>query len=422
MADRQDSALAKQLKQILPEALLHEEARKLGILKRQRRIDLVALVWVLVFGWGHGANTSLAALQRCYERLTRSKLAASSFHKRLSHPALPQLFQTLWAHAQSFLPRSSLGAFSQLLALDSSFLRLWRGLLDSWPSSNDEQAGARLQMIVNVADMTPNRVLLHDTLQNERKAWKTLGSWLDGALLLVDLGYYDFDFFARVDAAGGFFLSRAKRDCALKVIEVHNEGEQGLVGLKLKEALEKTQCDVLELRVEGSVRRHGKPRQHVSFRALAHRHEGVMRAWLTNAPAERIEVDDAPTLYALRWQVELMFKGLKSMGRLSTIPTRQESIMRVLVLASVLFLLCCGWIRACLFGKEKLWKSSALRAIHVLREASGELLELLIAPRRRPNACSLDDIINAQLARPSPSQPNAFSIPFVVEPLHALKA
>ena len=418
MARQDDSVLVARLKQSLPAELIDEQAREVGALVRQRRVDVVALVWTLVFGWGAGASASLAALQRSYERHTRTKLSASSFHQRLKNPALLALLRTLWAHASKTQPRRALGAFEQVLALDSSFLRLWRGLLDDWPSSNPGQAGARLQMVVNVSDFTPNAVILHDAIQNERQSWKTLGPWLRGALLLIDLGYYDYSFFARVADHAGFFLSRARRDCALTVVEVSDPRERHLIGLKLKDALAQTRREQLELRVCGSYRRPDKKPRRFEFRALAHRHpDGDMRAWLTNAPTCRVALEDAPTLYALRWQVELMFKGMKSLGRLSAIPTSDETIMRVLILASLLFILCCGWLREHCFGAQKLWTSSALRTMCVVREMSELVLEHLIAPRRTDTSLSLDQLLLAQLARPSPCRPNAFSIPCVVEPL-----
>jgi hypothetical protein len=42
-------------------------AEKVGLVKRQRKVDPVTLFWVLVLGFGVGVQRTLASLRRAYE-------------------------------------------------------------------------------------------------------------------------------------------------------------------------------------------------------------------------------------------------------------------------------------------------------------------------------------------------------------------
>ncbi len=45
------------------------------------------------------------------------------------------------------------------------------------------------------------------------------GEWVAGALILFDLGYYDFWLFDRIDANGGWFVSRVKANADFEIVE-----------------------------------------------------------------------------------------------------------------------------------------------------------------------------------------------------------
>ena len=45
---------------------------------------------------------------------------------------------------------------------------------------------------------------------DDRSPWQRLGPWVRGKLLLMDLGYFAYELFARIADNGGFFLSRLK--------------------------------------------------------------------------------------------------------------------------------------------------------------------------------------------------------------------
>ena len=51
---------------LFPEEYLREQIREAGLLKRERRIDIVMLFWVLVLGFGIGLLRSLRGMKHKY--------------------------------------------------------------------------------------------------------------------------------------------------------------------------------------------------------------------------------------------------------------------------------------------------------------------------------------------------------------------
>ena len=92
----------------------------------------------------------------------------------------------------------------------------------------------------------------------------------------------------------------------------------------------------IEFKRRAYLGRQSKARR--TFRLIAIRNEetGGYHVYLTNLPAHRLFAQDVQAVYALRWQVELLFKALKSHGRLEQLPSSNQAIVEAWVWASVL--------------------------------------------------------------------------------------
>lgn len=137
-------------------------------------------------------------------------LARSAFYNRFT-PTLAQLMHVLLQHvlkAQrdtlSEIHGDMMCGFERLLAMDATILRLHTLLAGRYPGcrTNHGPAAAKLHMVMNVVDGSPNRIRLTDERTNDGGFWKRLGRWVKSSLLLFDLGYYDFNFFHRIDQRG----------------------------------------------------------------------------------------------------------------------------------------------------------------------------------------------------------------------------
>jgi putative transposase len=63
---------------------LRETARETGLIKRERKIDSMLLLWVLVLGFGLQLQRTLAGLRREYEEKGCVHLSRGSFYERFS--------------------------------------------------------------------------------------------------------------------------------------------------------------------------------------------------------------------------------------------------------------------------------------------------------------------------------------------------
>ncbi len=155
-------------------------------------------------------------------------------------------------------------------------------------------------------------------------------------LLLADAGYVDFKYFSQLSEHGGSFIVRGGKNLNPVIIEARNG--QGrilpkLAGLKLKEIDRKmNRSEVLDLKIK-----RGADEFRLVRRWFAE--EKRFCIWVTNLPATTWSADEIMMIYRCRWQVELLFKELKSDTNWRSFATGQQAIMKGLVWASLLALI-----------------------------------------------------------------------------------
>jgi putative transposase len=352
MARRDRTPIADALARVLPREHVIAEAGRLGVVQRQVKVDAFALVWALTLGFQVGAARSLTALRETYTQRAGHSLVPSGFYKRLSRP-MASLMRSLamFALEQTAAPSSKasgrLARFRDLLAIDSTVVRLHALLSKSFPGcrTNNSEAAAKLHMVMSVVDGSAKRVKLTGERTPDVAPWRRVGKWVEGRLLLFDLGYYRFHLFDRIDANGGYFLSRAKTTFNPVIVATNRKwrgASVDVVGRKLRDVLPKLQREHLDAMVEVSFKGrvyNGKQSTRTrTFRLVAVRNDqtGEYHCYLTNLSADDLPPADIRDTYALRWQVELLFKAMKSQGHLHQLPSRKKQVVECLVWASVL--------------------------------------------------------------------------------------
>jgi putative transposase len=64
--------------------MLEEHAEKLGVVERDRTLQIPVLVWAFVFGFAAGEGRTLAAFRRCYNATADDPLSPGGFYQRLT--------------------------------------------------------------------------------------------------------------------------------------------------------------------------------------------------------------------------------------------------------------------------------------------------------------------------------------------------
>jgi hypothetical protein len=72
------------LTNLFPTDWLDAHSRVHGVVIRDRKVDISALVWTVVFGFPIGSERTIKEFRRTYIRFAGEHLCPSSFHDRLT--------------------------------------------------------------------------------------------------------------------------------------------------------------------------------------------------------------------------------------------------------------------------------------------------------------------------------------------------
>ena len=165
---------------------------------------------------------------------------------------------------------------------------------------------------------------------------------------------------------------------------------QGGVHIRLKEVASRLQRDVLDVEVEVAFQR----RRYAGIRRTVRRRLRLVavrlpesteyRFYLTNIEPDSLDAHAVAQTYAARWQIELIFKELKSHYRLDELPTSKAHIVETLLLGAVITLLVSRRLLQAV--RERLrrtpYKMPEQRWAAVFAAAAPAILDILLLPPR----------------------------------------
>ena len=338
--------LKDQLAQFFNAAFLLKTAKRCGFIQRERTIQPQHLVLSLVAGLSKGNCNSIADLHRQFNGMSLSEkenVAYKPFHNQLRKLGFAEFMKDLVKYAMvQFTQDSSLSmpkklvCFDDVLLQDGSSFRVHDSLTDVYPSRfKKTPAAIECHVTMSLMDQSPTAMTVTADTASER-AYLPEPRNMANKLLLADAGYVDFSYFSQVDAQGGYFIVRGGKSLNPTIVDACNGKGRTLpklAGKKLKEISRRTnRSEVIDLSV-----RSGKHRFRVVRRWFAE--EKRFCLWLTNLPREEYSANDVMSIYRCRWQVELLFKELKSDTNWQRFGTGQKAIVEGLVWASLLALI-----------------------------------------------------------------------------------
>ncbi|MHB1845874.1 MAG: transposase [Deltaproteobacteria bacterium] len=137
---------------------------------------------------------------------------------------------------------------------------------------------------------------------------------------------------------------------------------------------------------------------------------GEYHLYLTNVPPQKLTAEDVQSVYAARWEIELLFKELKSHYRMEDLPSSKREVVEALVYAAILSLLCGRRLLNLLRQKQKPFSDRLpqQRWAIVFSEVARDILLLLVRPRREELAAErrisefiLHEAVDPNCERPS---------------------
>jgi IS4 transposase len=331
--------------------LVREQARALGVTLRQGKVDAYALLMVIVLGLVVRGSTSIAQLGQIYGEVTGQGLARSSFWDRLT-PSFAELVSwlleqvTAKSRSASGRPPGVLAGFTDVLAADSTVIKVADELREVWKGTRRNSAAAALKVHAWIRAFTGELVKFRITPEafGDSRAFG-IDHALRGVLMLFDRGYASPSLWRRIDSVGGYFLTRIPKGWN-QVVTSENRAHRGrarsLVGKSLQGVLLGLKRAVVDVNATFRCRVRGYDGENAriveqEFRVVALRGtDGEYRLYVTNAPPELLPAEEMRSVYRLRWEVEIFFKTAKSWCALSEIPCRSAHRVETLLHAALL--------------------------------------------------------------------------------------
>ena len=346
-----DSVIVDRIQRAFSPDELRERARAANLVERERKFDFVALFYTLSFGFAAGSDRSIQAfLEQFVETAECDELAYSSFTNWFS-PALVATLRAILDDAIENLDpgrnelRGRLNHFRDVLAVDATFISLYQDAKDVYTATGDDEAGLKLHLTESLATGLPIRYQTTQGTTQERSQLPT-GEWVAGALILFDRAFYDFWLFDRIDAHDGWFVSRVKANANPEIVEELRSWRGNsitLEGKSLQAVLDDLQRQEIDALVELEFdRKRGSSRSATNeFRlvGLLDEEDDEYHLYFTNLPRAEYSAPDIAQLYRARWEIELLFKELKSRFRLDEINTTDPYIIEALVIMAAISLM-----------------------------------------------------------------------------------
>jgi IS4 transposase len=347
------SAIMTTIRKALPRKLVNSLARTTGAVKRQGKVDIYKFILSLVLGFAVGDKRTLASLRRSYEKAARHTIEESAFYKRFS-VGLVALLKGLVARAFEDLVgagralEGALAQFRDVMLTDSTVVRLHELLAKTFPAcrTNHTQAALKAHVILSVRGVGGSSVKVTPERAHDGPVFR-VGRWVKDHLLLFDLGYFRYQLFDRIAQNGGFFVTRLKKNVNPVIVSANRRHRGKAVkveGQHLRDVLRRLGREVLDVNVEVQFPRRAYAgrthRDRRKFRVVGIRNAETREyhLYITNLPANRLPAEDVGIVYSLRWQIELLFKELKTHYRLEDMPSRKAVVVEALLYAAMLTL------------------------------------------------------------------------------------
>jgi hypothetical protein len=347
---------------------LDQIARKCGCIQRERLLNGRLLAQTLVFGLLHAPEATGSQLAQTAAVLGLT-ISPQALEQRIAKPQTADFIKAVLEIALGVciaapkVTSERLQRFAEVNLLDSTTVRVPDAFADIWPgcggtNPKDGKAALKIQVRMDLVGGGLTLKLCPGREPDQKTALQTQDI-KEGSLHLRDLGYFDINVLKTIADAKGFFLTRLMSNTAV----YHEQGNPLDLLALLRKSPDDVDCQVrvgsrMHLPVRLIARRLPDQVANLRRRRLRKkarrksRYEPTkqavgLRGWqiaITNAPAEKLSIDDALALLRVRWQIELLFKLWKSHGRLGHSRRRKAHCILTETYAKLLAMLIQHWV------------------------------------------------------------------------------
>ena len=254
--------------------------------------------------------------------------------------------------------------------IDASFLDL-SARYAGWARFSASTCGAKMHVIYDASEGQPIYAAVSAANVNDITVAQTMPPQ-PGATYVFDLGYYDYAWWAELDAAQCRIITRLKRNTPLEVSETR--------------PLEAGADHILSDRIGYLPQRQAYSRRNPMARAVreiqVRLDTGAVLRLLTNdldAPATEIAA-----LYKRRWEIELFFRWIKQVLKIRHFFSVSANAVTTQVATALITYLLLHAAHKCYGGPLRRLDFARLVRINLMLECPLEALLPPIVPHRRP--------------------------------------
>ena len=329
----------------------NEIAQRCGLVQRTRKLTGAGFIQTLVFGWLEAPDASYADLANTAQALGID-VSRQAIEQRMTPEAAETLKATLEEAASQVLTLKPqclplLKHFTGVYVQDSTWITLLDELHTIWKGAScrtqKNKAALKLQVRFDVLTGTFQHFQLTDGTTADTKAEEQFQPLPAGSLRLADLGYFSLAEFERLTQAGVFWITKFKAGCSLFDEQQEPFCLQKRLASETSDtvnlscfigASKRLPAHLVALRIseeEANKRRRYIRRDAKRRQTNPSKQRLKLAGWniyITNIDTDQFTPEQIAALVRIRWQVELMFKSFKSIGKVHT--SRSKKPYRVL--------------------------------------------------------------------------------------------
>ena len=217
--------------------------------------------------------------------------------------------------------------FSAIYVLDSTRIELWDGLAGIWRGSGGMASKSAIKVHLMLDYLTGSMTTVDLTAGTSADTRFVYPTMVSGALYLQDMGYFQFGVFRQIMDANAYFISRLRPNTALFSDADTRIDFPGFLNDIAGDCFETDLLvgvdDQLALRIvvfrapkavadarRRKARANAKKKKHTLSKAYLTSLDWTI--YITNIPPTMASSQHIMLLYRIRWQIELVFKLLKS--------------------------------------------------------------------------------------------------------------
>jgi Transposase DDE domain len=390
---------------------IEASARRTKFVQRASKITGKLFLALVTFGRWSAPKTTVAQLAAKAAQLDLPvDITPEALQQRMNERAvafLRDLLQTAFAKlhvGDTVCDETLFAAFGRVQIADSTGFGLPESLQAQFPGSggSGSRAGAKIQVVWDYKSHTfEHFALVAGNVPDNTYVDTVVGLACPSSLFMFDLGYFKLTAFAKIAAAQAYFLSRLNHQTTLREVvggrlqtldlshRLAHEPRSLLEKSVVLGAHDRVPARLIAVRMPDAIvnerRRHAhavaKKRGYTPTQAHL-----TLLAWnlfITNVPASVWHPQTVGVAYALRWQVELVFKAWKSGLHLATVTTTTKNSTLCYLYGRLLLILLtfalCPPLRAAVWQKQRR-EVSLLKLVRHFQAGADHWLQSLFQP------------------------------------------